>query len=150
MADFDFSNLIYLALIILFSVLGNRKRKKPGKIIQNEENKNLGNELDFLNKWLGANTNQEDLIPEAVYSQNDVQEEKSTAPVWDEQEVDFSEAKENPVSFVSEGVSAFNESEKEFDKKSPLDQEIEKRFDLDDFDLRKAVIYSEILNRKTF
>lgn len=150
MADFDFSNLIYLALIILFSVLGNRKRKKPREIIQNEGNKNSGNELDFLNKWLGVNNNQEDLIPEAVYSQNDVQEEKSTAPVWEEQKVDFREAEKTPNSFDSEGVSEFDESEKDFDIKSPLDQEIEKRFGLDDFDLRKAVIYSEILNRKTF
>ena len=64
------------------------------------------------------------------------------------QEKDLTEKEEVPYSIEFDNSDLINENS--IEKAKIVDEEESLGIDLDDFDLRKAVIYSEIINRKQY
>ncbi|MEA3444673.1 MAG: hypothetical protein U9R19_08100 [Bacteroidota bacterium] len=153
MADFDFGNLLYVLALILFAVFGSRKKKKPLQTVppdythEQEENNDPG----FFEKILSD---------EKYFSQPEegvVQEESGYDQVFQEEnEIEKKEAiyKNPKFDIKPQEYSQPDNQYKHFDYSTDTITLTthEKLNEIlgGPFDLRRAVIYSEILNRKSF
>ena len=147
MADFDWGNLLYLAVIIALSILGGRKKKKRKPIpYQPVTESQSDSDTGFFEKILGEDV--KEFFP-------NIQNE-APKPVF---EHIYDEPSPSPI--VNDNVKEDFDRRRKIGDKSPRKPQIineeaihEDRseiFDvLKDFDLRKAVIYSEILTPKKY
>ncbi len=146
MADFDFSTIIYLIIMVVFAILGGKRKKKRGPQPQGQGNSQNANPLDLLSSLF-------DNQPKPAH---EIQYENYDDTSFVESETEMHHETE------SRDFHKMNKKEKEIDlgsaqeKKNPsvnLGQQIgaeESVINLEEFDVRKAVIYSEILNRKIY
>jgi hypothetical protein len=147
MADFDFSTIIYLVIMIVFAVLGGRRKKKPVATPSTDDSsgkQKSENPLDILGKFFNDQ-------PQVVYeTQNyDSDEEEFMESEFVEHHQEHSDVR------TSKNIVEINKlrSVKPSVYENIIQDEINSEpvvFDKEDFDLKKAVIYSEIMNRKIY
>ena len=141
------SSILYIiitAIIILVGILG--KKKKPQQIPGGSGNGKPGG-MDFFEK-LGLREQEEqegfiDVEEDEEMTEIPVDKETqrlSVTSVFKEQSDKKAEVKEKAFEEETEEVNAYSEISDEYDNDI---NEIK-----DEFDLKKAIIYSEIINRK--
>jgi hypothetical protein len=150
MADFDWGNLLYLLAIVLFAIFGSRKKKKPASASPYENENETQNEPGFFEQLF----QEERIKPEPAYSP---QEEENNwqrrneynTPFgqedFDREEEDMVESKtqHTPEPKVEEEI--FKEHLSKDTSPAILSQVLD-----EPFDLRRAVIYSTILERRPY
>ncbi|MCF8373370.1 MAG: hypothetical protein K9H64_17255 [Bacteroidales bacterium] len=153
MADFDWGNLLYLLAIILFAVFGSRKKKKPANTpydTEPERNKEPG----ILERLFSEEIYQPQ--PEFVQPESEVdwhQQERYTATFasneFEEEEV---AAKVEKYGYAESTISAINYEENNVDERDNEEVPSKNYPEIfgEAFDLRRAVVYSEILKRRSF
>lgn len=150
MADFDFSTIIYIVVMILFAILGGRKRKKPQQSPSVQKEYQAPPETDT-----GFDLFEKYFREDPFSVEKPV--EKSTDDFMEFEEPEHPEMEEADfVETIRQDIgdplhSQHNKvMEEEHDKIEVIDLDREIDSPVSDFDIRKAVIYSEILKRKTF
>ena len=131
MADFGFGNIVYLILIVIFAIYSSqkKKRKKEAALLGNTANQ-PSNIKSFFEELL--NSEQTTLVPEP--------------------QIEYFDEPEPEVKIETPIKPVIEKKEKKISKKVKIDaysQEIVTESEID-FDLREAVINSELLNRKYF
>lgn len=153
MADFDFGNLFYLLAIILFAVFGSRKKKKPTTAPTYETEKR--SEPNIF----------EQLFQEEVYSPEPEHISQEHGNDWHKQDKyatptdldDYHEKVEVEEKSLSnkyyESIFGSEDTKGLKDAGSPVvvaGPTVFQQILGGPFDLRKAVIYSEILKRRSY
>lgn len=128
MAGFSYGNIIYLILIAVFAIISSQRKKKKAQ----SSNSNVKTKPSFFEELISGG--QLNLVPEP----NVVYDEEPDTFVFEEEQKPMVEKEV----IVSEPLSN-NRSKKVFQEETREDNKI-------DFDLRQAIIYSEILKRKYF
>jgi len=132
MADFGFSNIIYLILIVVFAIFSSQKKKRKKEITHSSNASNQqSNVKSFFEELLMGE--QANIIPEPQVD------------FYEEPEI---EMPEEPILDKKEDIIVEDVIEKVI-KHDYYSQNTFTEVEID-FDLRKAVINSEILNRKYF
>ena len=151
MADFDFGNILYLIALILFAVLGSRKKKKPRTAPSENFKEQENSETTFFEKILSGDIsstnprfeyNNEDVVYEDGYSEENVADKNKEV---------YQTTKSNIQPQVNYQVENLVVRDDVTSETVTLTTH-EKLNELlgGPFDLEKAVIYSEILKRKHF
>ena len=149
----NFGSFIYIIITIAafaISALGKKKKKKRGNTLPlNNENPSVPKKKPFL-------SNLEQLIKEEMGITNNAnQNEYITEPIIDrhEEEVLDSVSKKLLDNKESKSLNKEYEDTGEVLSNSIEDHDLTKvgdKFVIEDFNLRDAVIYSEIINRKEY
>lgn len=169
MADFDFGTIIYLLLIALVTIMGGRKKKKnPVATKPAQENSPYGKDVleEILQQIAGVPLNEEksksvyrETTKETAFAFSAQQQGKSenlfsvenhfppvdsVEPDYFERKQDFFESNKKTMDFdaIMEGGI--------LSSSAAIDNPIQNEKKRTKINLRKAVIYSEILNRKTW
>lgn len=150
MADFDWGNLLYLLAIILFAVFGSRKKKKPATAPYDTEPAE-SREPGILERLFSEETYRPQ--PEYVQQETEVDwrhQESYDAPfASNEYEEEAVAAKIEKYSYAKSTINNEEDKVDENPGKGLLPESFPEIFG-EAFDLRRAVIYSEILNRRSF
>ena len=157
--DDIFDSLIYIVIAIVafaISVLGKKKKKNlqrppeidPDIVNEREEKPFLSNLEQLLNEELGIqnqNFEEDENEPEVVLEENpDVYEKEEILDSVPPEMLD--DKKDTPYSIEYEDTSeVFSDSIKDTDITKEEGNPI-----IEDFNLRDAIIYSEIINRKEY
>lgn len=169
MADFDFGTIIYLLLIALVTIMGGRKKKKnPAGNKPAQENSPYGKDVleEILQQIAGVPQSEEKPKPaykkpvqDPVFAYSSPQPSKSdpfysvenhfpivdaVEPDYFERKQDFFESNKKTMDFDAIMEGGMMSSSIAMDKPNTQPKKRQK------IDLRKAVIYSEILNRKSW
>ena len=130
MAGFSFGNIIYLILIAVFAIYSSQKKKRKSQGASSNVNK----KPSFFEELLSGE--QLNIVPEPnVVYEEDIDPEGF-------------EFKEEQVTVEKEDIINSETMIKDSPKEENFIEEIKDKGI--DFDLRQAVIYSEILKRKYF
>lgn len=154
--DDSFGNYIYILLMVaafVISALGKKKKRTTRPIIPNNENINSSEEKPFLsnlerllNEKMGVADQKfqdEYADGQVIYEEPKTEKKQDILDTVPEEMLDDKE--DVPYSIEYEDTSKiFSESIKESEIKS------EEEPVLEDFNLRDAIIYSEIINRKEY
>lgn len=151
MADFDWGNLIYLAVLILFAVFGGkRKRKRAPASIPDSTYSTGGNETGLFERIFGeglspkTETNSFSSPYEDPEEEESVEPEPKVEPAYKFKDYNAVLSTANDESIIYSQTA--DNKEENLTTSFPSVQEILN----EPFDLRRAVIYSEILKRKSF
>ena len=153
MADFDWGNLLYLLALVLFAVFGGRKKKKRSPVgVPNSENLERENSKpsileEFLGKdFLGTEKEEafsdpyEPLSVEVPDHEPVPQPKEIFKPSYNAQQSNL---------FTDEGEPSTENHSSAPPSSTPTIHPVIEALN-EPFDIRRAVIYSEILNRKSF
>lgn len=154
--DDIFDSLIYILITIVafvISALGKKKKKKPVSVQQNEnnfrqtqrENSFLPNLEKIIKQEMGINdTNLYDEYEDQMNEKYQIKDEPiDTLPE------EYLDDKPNvPYSIEYDNTDLIKEES--IEKDDITNEEPQSESIMDEFDLRKAVIFSEILNRKEY
>ena len=151
-------DLIPFLIVVLISIIGaasRRKKKRPisDSIVEKEPARRNDDFLGWMERLVDDEplrqpnvedeiVEAEEVIPEATVAKN------VSAPGLYDKYAGFISPAEHDKLVNSEGQSLLKTTEEEVAEKTIKDDEVGKEPESDDFDLRRAVIFSTILERK--
>ncbi len=154
--DDIFDSLIYILITIVafaISVLGKKKKKRPVSVQQNENNfRQTQRENSFIPSLEKIIKQQMGIDDTNLYSEfDDTINEKyqlMDEPIDSIPKEYLDDKPDIPYSIEYDNTDLIEEES--IDKQDITKEELQSETILDEFDLKKAVIFSEILNRKEY
>ena len=135
--DENIETFIYILMMLIFVIIGSLSKKKKKKIVTNTNTTSSGFEESFKQKPKNILDLFEDRIKDVIKLEDEPQRTDDFEIVSEET---IKEEEAEPVLYETNEANSSIEEDKKISEKHLLEE----------FDLKRAVIYSEILKRKYY